>query len=64
MNVSTFINKQAITSKSLHETLLHQMYKIKTTTLLVGTIDNKFPLPLQALERRARGTASEASRTA
>ena len=41
MNVSTFINKEAIISKSLHETLLNQMYKIKTTTLLVGTIDNK-----------------------
>ena len=42
MNVSTLLmNEQEITSKSLHETLLHQMYKIKITTLLVGTIDNK-----------------------
>ena len=49
MNVSTFINEEAITSKSLRKTLLHQMYKIKTTTLLVGIIDNRGVLSNLAL---------------
>ena len=49
MNVSNFINDLAVTSKSLRETLLHQMYKSKDLLFLWAllTTAHHFPLLLR-----------------